>query len=154
LNAYSVLKAGAAVKEMTFAHEIGHNLGADHAAGEPASDDQFQEPAYAHGYTDVAGGFRTIMSYGRACAEEESCPKVPYFSTPLVKIDPSTKGWSLTGRPAGNSTSSNNARRIREESGPVSGYHSLKCPGNKGSQCSFDGGGDGGGDENPPPVVK
>lgn len=158
VNAFSVVKAGAAlIQSLTFAHEIGHNLGAGHAAGEPQDDDYLYEPVYAHGHTDRIGGFRTIMAYGTACGEDKEtlCPRVPYFSSPRVKIDPAFKSWSLTGRPAGASTA-NNALRITQESGPVSAYRSLGCTGS-GFGCPSGGpgggGSDGGGDEGGP-VVK
>jgi hypothetical protein len=159
VNAFSVVKAGSALgMNLTFAHEIGHNLGAGHAAAEPQDDSYAFEPSYAHGHTDRDGGFRTIMAYGNACGEDKErlCPKVPYFSSPRIKIDAAFKAWNLTGRPAGSSGAANNARRILEESGPVSAYRSLGCTGS-GFGCSSGtpgGGGSDGGIDDGGPVVK
>lgn len=158
VNAYSVIKAGSALKNLTFVHEIGHNFGALHGAGDEEYGDPFQQPSYAHGYTDAAAGFYTIMASGQLCPADTSiwCPPVPYFSNPLIKLERNFKSWSLTGRPIGNSSSANNSRRIREESGPVSAYKSLRCPAST-SGCIFGAGGgppSGSDPEDPPIVVK
>lgn len=158
VNGYSVVKAGSAVNNLSFAHETGHNFGALHGAGDEEYGDPFQQPAYAHGYTDTSSGFYTIMASGKLCPTTLGtwCPQVPYYSNPLIRLDPNFKGWSLTGRPMGSSSSANNARRIREESGPVSAYKSLRCPAST-SGCIFGAGGgapSGPDPEDPPILVK
>jgi Metallo-peptidase family M12 len=96
-----------ATANLTFAHEIGHNQGADHdlSAGFPP-----QTPVpYAHGYVDAAGGFITVMAYQTACS---TCVRVPYFSNPAVLYN---------GRPTGDATA-NNALRISESAAQVAAY--------------------------------
>lgn len=74
----------------TLAHELGHNMGLYH--------DRYVEPAaskakYNYGYVNLAGKFRTIMSYPNKCsANGVNCTPITYYSTPLK---------SYNGRPVG-----------------------------------------------------
>ncbi len=64
----------------TFAHELGHNLGARHDTYVDPGTDPY---AFGHGWVNVEKGWRTIMAYDWACeAQGTKCPKVPYFSNP------------------------------------------------------------------------
>ena len=51
--------------KFTFAHELGHNMGANHAPVDPVS--ATPVAPYAFGYKDAVGGFRTLMAY--ACED-------------------------------------------------------------------------------------
>jgi peptidyl-Asp metalloendopeptidase len=66
--------------DYTFAHELGHNLGANHAAGDPLVPASYP---FAYGYKDPALRFRTVMAYN--CVP--SCPRIPYFSSPRVQLN-------------------------------------------------------------------
>ncbi len=86
--AYSMGRAGASFSEWAFsvverscidttyamAHELGHNLGCDHAPEDPTTKSAF---AYSFGYKDLSAGFRTIMAYGPG-------RRVARFSNPRV----------------------------------------------------------------------
>jgi hypothetical protein len=86
--AYSMGRAGASFSEWAFsvverscidttyamAHELGHNLGCDHAPEDPTTKGAF---AYSFGYKDLVAGFRTIMAYGPG-------RRVARFSNPRV----------------------------------------------------------------------
>lgn len=86
----------------TFAHEIGHNLGAQHAAEDPvATGPAF--PTYARGYKAPNRAFRTLMAY--ACTGEPQCPRVLNVSNPYV-----AEGGQATGVV----DASDNARRMNE----------------------------------------
>ena len=65
----------------TFAHEIGHNLGARHDRGEFTDDEMASHYtfAFAYGYR-VYDIQRTIMSYGYE-------PRVPYYSNPELTYE-------------------------------------------------------------------
>ncbi len=71
--------------DSTFAHEIGHNMGANHDPSNAGNDIDPVYP-YAFGHTDFVPlpNIDTIMSYGSGRVE-------PYFST--VRISP--RGWTL-----------------------------------------------------------
>lgn len=58
----------------SFAHEIGHNLGADHNR----NNDTMDALGHAYGFRDPSNRFRTIMSYN--CVGKH-CPRVQRFST-------------------------------------------------------------------------
>ena len=75
--------------EVTFAHELGHNMGLGH--------DRYVEPgagsAYNFGYVNqrafetgapASSWWRTIMAYGNQCEEvgDFECQHIPYFSNP------------------------------------------------------------------------
>lgn len=67
---------------LTLAHELGHNMGLFH--------DRYVEAAapdslYNFGYVNIAGAFRTIMSYSNQCADAGiSCTRITFFSNPRV----------------------------------------------------------------------
>ena len=89
---------------LTFAHELGHNMGLDHdryEVGVPVSGSNFGyvnqrmfEPD-----TPESARWRTIMAYNRQCWDvgDHDCHQVPYFSSPEL-----TYNGDPMGVPAGN----------------------------------------------------
>ena len=65
--AFSVVVRQYAVGNMSFAHELGHNMSAHHDWYVNTSVRPF---AYNHGYVDVPQRFRTIMSYFHECSDQ------------------------------------------------------------------------------------
>ena len=95
---FSVVSRGCAGGYLSFAHELGHNIGARH--------DPYVDPTttYAHGYAYPAGRWRTVMAYDDACAAAgTSCTRIAYFSNPLVS-------YGSPAVPMGTATLSDNAR--------------------------------------------
>ena len=89
----SCTKAGA----YSFAHELGHNLGAQHDTA------QTNTAGENHGYKS-AGKWRTVMSYD--CAAPSNCPRVNYWSSPYLRYN---------GEPMGTALRENNARTLENK---------------------------------------
>ena len=68
----------------TFAHEIGHNLGARH---DWYVDDEAGAYTFSHGHVDRELGFRTIMSYPYLCEDtSRECTRITWFSNPRINV--------------------------------------------------------------------
>ena len=99
----------------TLAHELGHNIGLYH--------DRYVEVAagsakYNYGYVNLAGKFRTIMSYPDKCTTYGvTCTRITYYSTPLK---------SYNGRPvgiaAGSAGAADASRVLRENRAGVAAF--------------------------------
>lgn len=72
--AFNIVDQSCAVSNLSFTHEVGHNQGLHH---DPANATSAGATAYAYGYQDPLGTFRTVMSYGTAT-------RIPYLSSPVV----------------------------------------------------------------------
>ena len=94
-NVFAITTHGAGA--MTFAHELGHNMGLEHDRHVYAG----ESSGYNHGYVNQrafdpgapeSARWRTIMSYGDQCGEVGGfgCQEIPYFSNPdlTYKGDP------------------------------------------------------------------
>ena len=111
--AFSVTRRDCVSPNYTFAHEIGHNEGCNHAPQDPTGLGAF---GYSFGYKNPSNLFRTIMAYG--CSG--GCPRVLHFSNPSV---------NYLGNPTGtanqnNALSINNVRTTVANFRPSSGT----CP--------------------------
>ncbi len=96
--AFSVVARTCATGYYSFAHELGHNMGLQH---DWYVDDGVYEYTYSHGYLNVSGGWRTIMSYNSECSDSSTyCTRLQYFSNPGVLY-----GGAPMGVSAGTSTS-------------------------------------------------
>jgi hypothetical protein len=79
-KAFAVVLDDAARENYTFAHEIGHLLGARH---DPAADPKGKPYPYGHGFKNCAKEFRTIMAVPSK-ADTDPCVRIGYWSNPSV----------------------------------------------------------------------
>jgi hypothetical protein len=98
--------------QWTFSHELGHNFGARHAAGD-SSDTSPACPSYACGYRQ--GSIRTLMAYYVSGA---ATSRILNYSSATVR-EP-----AVTGEPTGSSLQ-DNARRLAETAGVVAAYRAA-----------------------------
>ena len=99
---FNVVEQVCAVGNLTFAHELGHNMGLRH---DWYVDNGTAPYSYAHGHVNVGSTsstrWRTIMSYNDKCLSlGVSCQRLTYFSNPALNYL-----GSPMGVPAGTSTS-------------------------------------------------
>jgi peptidyl-Asp metalloendopeptidase len=96
----------------SLAHEIGHNQGALHEAGNNSGDDTRGAYPYSLGYTDIGHGFYDVMSYGRGCS---NCTRLSQFSSSVARYQ---------GNPVG-SAAQDAARTINNTRAIVANYRSA-----------------------------
>lgn len=104
-NAFTVTARSCAIGNLSFAHELGHNMGSAHNP-ENGSGGTY---SYSYGHW-VNGSFRTVMSYADPCSS--GCTRRAYFSNPSV---------SYNNRPTGTS-SRDNARSINNTDSVIANY--------------------------------
>jgi len=116
--AFSVVDRICASSNLTFVHELGHNMGAQHdpyvAFGEPTLF------PYSHGYVDPGARFRTIMAFNDQCvAFGVSCTRMPLFSTPDL---------TFNMRPIGNASTSDNSTTLSQTANTVANLRQALTP--------------------------
>ncbi|XPF95557.1 reprolysin-like metallopeptidase [Colwellia sp. RE-S-Sl-9] len=109
---------------LTFAHEIGHNLGAKH--------DRFVESSktiendYAYGHVDVENQFKTIMSYDDACNKAGvSCKTITHYSNPSINYQSIP-----TGIDESEGNSADNASLLNKTANIVANFNGVGYPDN------------------------
>ena len=112
-SGFTVVNRGCAGGNLSFAHEVGHNIGARH---DPYVDSSNNPYPYGHGYAYPAGSWRTVMAYNNACAAAgTSCTRIAYFSNPLMF-------YGTAAQPMGSTATSDNARLINENAYTVANF--------------------------------
>ncbi len=82
---FSATGRSCAVATLSFAHELGHNMGSHHNP----ENGSFATFPYGYGHY-VNGSFRTVMSYTNPCTS--GCPRIPNFSSPGIFRGPHATG--------------------------------------------------------------
>jgi hypothetical protein len=95
--AFSVTDQSCISPAYTFAHELAHNWGSNHAPGDPVSTSPFR--TFSFGYKHPGNLFRTLMAY--PCAA--GCPRILHYSSPLR---------TYSGAATGTASQHDNARSI------------------------------------------
>ncbi|KAF0248560.1 MAG: hypothetical protein FD167_2038 [bacterium] len=108
---FTVVNFGCAIGNLTFAHELGHNMGCQHNPENGASASSGAFP-FSFGHFEV-NNFRTIMSTASPNNPCGNCNRVPFFSNPDVKIGKA---------PTGVANQRDNAHTINERSSIVANF--------------------------------
>ena len=88
-SAFNVCQRSCATGNLTFGHELGHNMSLRH---DWYVDQSTSPHVYNHGFVDIdidlASSFRTVMAYGDRCTDNfgSSCTRLQYFSNPTVAV--------------------------------------------------------------------
>ena len=116
-RAFNVCDRRAAVSNLTFPHELGHNMGSTHDRDNSNGTGLFP---YSFGYqqTATAPFYRTVMAY--SCSAGVNCPRVPYFSNPDVRY-----AGSPTGLEVNAARSADNRRTLNESVRWTANFRSL-----------------------------
>lgn len=105
-NGFTVTSRTCAVGNLSFAHELGHNMGSQH------NPENGSGATYSFGYGHyVDGNFRTVMSYVNPCPS--GCTRRPYFSNPDV---------GFNGLPTGIDNARDNARSLNNTADAIANY--------------------------------
>ena len=112
---FSVVTRSCATSNLSFPHELGHNMGAEHDRS-VVSD--ASSSAYNYGYVDTTARVRTVMAYNDQCAALGfNCTRVPYFSSPYLTYNGTALGvapWSTSA--------AYNARKLTETRTGIAGF--------------------------------
>jgi hypothetical protein len=111
-TAFAAVHFNCATGYYSFAHELGHLMGARH---DPANDSSTTPFAYGHGFQQGTA-WRTIMAY--VCAS--SCPRLQYWSNPNV---------NYSGTPMGTATTHNNARVLNATAPTIAAFRTAAAAG-------------------------
>lgn len=112
--AFSVTREDCEFK-FTLAHEIGHNLGAEHVRGKKDNDPN--RCNYAHRIPSVA---RTLMAY--ECKASERCDRQRYFSDTAVKFVDSAGKSHVMGIACNKTNAASNVETVRAMLAKVAAY--------------------------------
>jgi hypothetical protein len=115
--AFNITAWNCAGQNLSFAHELGHNMGLSHDFANAGSAGAYP---YSYGYQDP-GFFRTVMAY--ECSSV-SCPRVMHFST-------QTRTYG--GRPTGVAGASENARTLNNTAPTTANFRQSSTP----PPCTF-----------------
>lgn len=100
---FNVVDRNCATSNLSFAHELGHNMGLQHDvfdgnSGTVVTPEGSTVPTpinYAHGYVDLNNRFRSVMAISAQCDAQVpsvNCPRIPYFSNPGVFFNGASTG--------------------------------------------------------------
>lgn len=121
-NAFSVVQSDCAVGNLSFPHELGHNMGATH---DWYVDNNTQPYPYSHGYINTAERWRTVMAYNNQCSDSGfNCQRLPYWSNPDMSY-----GGAPMGVPEGNNQPADNHKVLNNTAATVAQFRvNLNLP--------------------------
>ena len=115
-NAFTVSALDCAVSNLTFPHELGHNLGAHHDRYVANGGNSLFPHGY--GFVDAPDGWRTIMAYNDQCAAlAVHCTRLARYSNPEQ-----TYNGDPVGVPAGQPSAADNHAVLNTSAAYVAGF--------------------------------
>lgn len=125
-RAFTVVKRSCTGTNLSFAHEIGHNMGAGHDRANASAGTLNFNFGHIQPVPDLAttDPWRSVMSYNSPCKDSSatgSCPRVPWFSNPNV-----TRLGDVTGVPITEPEPEHNVMVLAQNDGEVSRYRCLR----------------------------
>jgi hypothetical protein len=115
-NAFAVVERSCATGYYSFGHELGHNMGLNHARVDPIGTGAY---SYSYGYKDPGNAFRTVMAYN--CPV--NCTRILHFSNPNV-----TYGGRVTGISEASPSSAYNALSLNNTRVTVANWRVASTP--------------------------
>jgi hypothetical protein len=138
-SAFSLVDQACVAGNFSLAHELGHNMGANH---DWYLDNSVQPYSYAHGYVNTIGRWRTIMAYNSVCSDlgldqglNEGCPRLLYWSNPEITLDGApmgipagTRSNCRTGDPFDVPCDADNHRVLNNTAATVASFRAAVSP--------------------------
>jgi len=110
-----------AIGGLTFAHELGHNMGCMHDRANAGVGEGWASYAFGFQRPDGAPPFRTVMAY--PCDPPANCPRVAHFSNPDVNYQSQP-----TGVPTFMPDAAHNALALNQTRGYVANFRKRVAP--------------------------
>lgn len=126
-SAFSVIQRSCSGSYLSFAHELGHNLGAMHNRADSGASIYDYNFGHIQLASSTAGvdPWRTVMSYNTPCTggatPDDYCTRIPWFSNPNVSYAGDATGVALTA-----AQPEHNVNVMALNDGQVSKYRCLK----------------------------
>lgn len=125
-SAYAVVPINCATTQYSFAHELGHLMGADHNKEAQVSGPPF---AYSRGYIAESRKWRTIMSYPSTTCPSATCMRILRWSShDRPYPDPNQPGLGDAQPEATGSDSADNAKALGLTVKTVAGFSDACAP--------------------------
>jgi hypothetical protein len=130
-SGFAVVGGGTCLtSNLSFGHELGHNMGAHHdtyvlGSGPCADGKEKGAFCYSRGFSHIGASsgasWRTVLAYNNNCAATVGgCTRLQYFSNPMVNY---TDGFAM-----GDAAARNNALTLNKSANAVSNYRSTVVP--------------------------
>jgi peptidyl-Asp metalloendopeptidase len=132
-SAFTAVVESCAAANLSLAHELGHNMGANH---DWYVDSSVLPQTYAHGYANTGLRWRTIMAYNDVCAAAgANCTRLPYWSNPgilysgaAMGIPGGTRSNCTTGNISDTACDADDHRTLNETAATVAAFRSAVSP--------------------------
>jgi hypothetical protein len=121
-NAYLVVKRDCATGNLSFAHELGHIMGARHDWYADSTDNS--PYTYNHGYVNVQDNWRTVMAYDNECRDNNTtCTRLQFWSNPDINYNNDPMGVS-----EGQTHAADNRKTLNNTASTVAKFRQSNCP--------------------------